>query len=53
MASIITDITAVVTAGMGWLGQAVTTVTANPLLLLSVTIGFVGTGIGLMKRIVN
>lgn len=55
MDNIITNVGKVVSAGMDWLGQAVTTVTAsgNELLLLFVTVGFIGTGIGLMRRLVG
>lgn len=55
MDSIITNVGKVVTAGMGWLGDAVETVTAsgNELLLLFVCVGFIGTGIGLMRRIIG
>lgn len=55
MDSIISNVGKVVTAGMSWLGDAVTTVTAsgNELLLLFVTVGFIGTGIGLMRRLIG
>lgn len=55
MDNIITNVGKVVSAGMDWLGEAVTTVTSsgNELLLLFVTVGFIGTGIGLMRRLVG
>lgn len=55
MDSLITNVGKVVSAGMDWLGEAVTTVTAsgNELLLLCVTVGFIGTGIGLMRRLIG
>lgn len=55
MDNIITNVGKVVTAGMNWLGEAVTTVTSsgNELLLLFVTVGFIGTGIGLMRRLIG
>lgn len=55
MDNIITNVGKVVSAGMDWLGEAVTTVTAsgNELLLLFVTVGFIGTGIGLMRRLIG
>ena len=55
MASIISAIGSIVTGGMTWLGSAVTAVTneGNELLLFSCVVGFIGTGIGLMKRIVG
>ncbi len=55
MDALITNVGKVVTAGMNWLGDAVTAVTAsgNELLLLFVTVGFIGTGIGLMRRLIG
>lgn len=55
MDNIITNVGKVVTAGMGWLADAVETVTAsgNELLLLFCCVGFIGTGIGLMRRIIG
>lgn len=53
MTSIISDVGQVVTAGMGWLGEAATEVTETPLLLLFCVVGFIGTGIGLMRRIIG
>lgn len=55
MDALITNVGKVVTAGMDWLGDAVTAVTAsgNELLLLFVTVGFIGTGIGLMRRLIG
>lgn len=53
MSTIITDITSIVTAAMGWVGQAVTVITANPLLELAVVLPFVGLGIGLLKRLLS
>lgn len=55
MDNIITNVGKVVSAGMDWLGEAVTTVTSsgNELLLLFVTVGFIGTGIGLMRRLIG
>ena len=45
----------IVTSGMSWLGSAVTEVTktGNELLLVFVCVGFIGTGIGLMRRIIG
>lgn len=43
----------IVTAGMTWLGQAATTVTNNDLLLTFTCVGLVGTGIGLLRRIIG
>lgn len=53
MADLITTIGVVVTGALGWMGQVVTAIMAQPILTLSVVIGFVGVGIGYMKRIMN
>lgn len=51
MADIITAATSIVTAGLGWLGQTVNTIVANPLLELFALLGLIGTGIGLYRRL--
>lgn len=53
MADIITTITTLFTAAMGWMGTVATTVAETPLLLLGVVIGFVGIGVGLFKRLLR
>ncbi len=53
MADIITAITTIFTAAMGWMGTVATTVTSTPILLLGVVIGFVGLGVGLFKRLLR
>ena len=53
MESLITSITSLVTAAVGWVGQYVTAITANPLLLIFVVTAFVGLGVGLISRIIR
>lgn len=53
MATILESVGSIVTEGLSWLGETVTTVTGSPLLLMFVTIGLIGTGIGLMRRIIG
>lgn len=55
MDNIITNVGKVVSAGMDWMGEAVTTITSsgNELLLLFTTIGLIGTGIGLLRRLIG
>lgn len=53
MDGIISVISSLVTAGIGWVGDFVTVITANPLLLMFVVTAFVGLGIGLIKRIIR
>lgn len=43
----------VVSAGMTWLGNAATAVTGNDLLLTFACVGLVGTGIGLLRRLIG
>lgn len=53
MATIITNITSVVTAAIGWVGQFLTLITGQPLLLLFVITSFVGLGVGLIARLIR
>ena len=43
----------IVTTGLSWVGNVVTTVTSNPLILLFVILPLVGLGIGLFRRLIN
>ncbi len=43
----------IVTAGLGWVGNVVSTVTGSPLILLFVILPLVGLGIGLFRRLIN
>lgn len=51
MESILTSITAIVTAAVGWIGQFVTMITDNPIVLVFCLIPMVGLGIGLLSRL--
>lgn len=53
MQTIIENITSVVTAAVGWVGQYTTLITGNPLLLLFVITSFVGLGVGLIARLIR
>lgn len=61
MAAILSAVTDVVTASIGWMGDFLSVITAtnsegqftNPILLLFVIIPLVGLGIGLLKRLMN
>ena len=54
MASVISSITAVVTATVGWIGQYMSAITAsgNELLMIFFAMPLVGLGIGAIKRLV-
>lgn len=53
MATVLSTITEVFTAAVGWVGTVADTVASNPLLLIGVVIGFIGTGIGLFSRLLR
>ena len=51
LAAIISDIGSLVTGSVSWIGSFVGAITSNPLILMFVIIGFVGLGVGLIKRL--
>lgn len=53
MADIISAVTSLVTASVGWVNSFVNVITSQPLLLLFVITGFVGLGVGLIKRLIR
>lgn len=56
MAALITSITSVVTAAVGWVGSWAGTITADGnevLLLLAVAVPLAGFGIGALRRMIN
>lgn len=53
MTDFTTAVTSLVTAAIGWIGQFVTVITSNPLLLAFVVVSFVGLGVGLIRRIIR
>lgn len=53
MAAILTNVTSFVTAAVGWVGQFVDVIVAQPLLEMFVITSFVGLGVGLIKRLVR
>ena len=53
MATVLSTITEVFTSAVGWVGTVAETVASNPLLLIGVVIGFIGTGIGLFSRLLR
>lgn len=53
MVTVLSTITEVFTAAVGWVGTVSETVVNNPLLLVGVVIGFIGTGIGLFSRLLR
>lgn len=53
MATLLTTITDVFTAAVGWVGTVASTIAGEPLLLVGCVMGFIGVGIGLFKRMFN
>lgn len=53
IADILPLITTIVTEATEWIGQFVQSITSNPLLLMFVIFGFIGTGVGLISRILK
>lgn len=53
MTAMLSTITEVFTAAVGWVGTVATTISSTPLLLVGCTLGFIGVGVGLFKRMFN
>jgi len=53
MEALMTAIGTIVTQAISWIGDYVTVITSNPLLLAFVVVSFVGLGVGLIKRMIR
>ena len=54
MAELISAVTSVFTAAIGWVGSTATTIAGSPILLLScVGVPLCGLGVGLFKRLLS
>lgn len=53
ISSIISAVGDIFTAAIGWVGDVAATVTGEPILLLFATLGLVGIGVGLFKRLLS
>lgn len=53
LTSMLSTITEVFTAAIGWVGTVADTITSTPLLMVGCTLGFIGIGVGLFKRMFN
>lgn len=47
------DVSTIVNEAVGWITKFIGVITSNPLILLFVIFGFIGTGIGLIKRLIS
>lgn len=53
MSTIITDVGSIVTAAVSWIGSYAGAITANPIIEMFVITGFVGLGVGLIRRLIR
>ena len=53
MADIISGISSLFTAAIGWVGDVGTTVVGSPILLIFTTLPLVGLGVGFFKRLTS
>lgn len=53
MQAILDSVGLIVTESIGWIGDYVTVITGQPLLLMFTVTGFVGLGVGLIKRLIR
>lgn len=50
MTAMLSTITEVFTAAIGWVSTVATTITNTPLLMVGCVLGFIGVGVGLFRR---
>lgn len=53
IATLLGNVTTMVTSAVSWVGSFVGAITGNPLILMFVIVAFVGLGVGLIKRLVR
>lgn len=53
IATIVGNVTTLVTEAIKWVGSFAGAITSNPLLLMFVIVAFVGLGVGLIKRLIR
>lgn len=53
IATILSNVTSLVTEAIKWVGSFVGAITSNPLILMFVIVAFVGLGVGLIRRLVR
>lgn len=53
MVTLLNNVADIVTAGINWVSAFVGAITSNELILMFVLVGFVGLGIGLIRRLIR
>lgn len=53
IATILSNVSSLVTEAVKWVGSFVGAITSNPLILMFAIVAFVGLGVGLIKRLVR
>ena len=53
MADIISNVSSIFTAVIGWVGTVGTTITSTPILLIFAVLPLVGLGVGLFRRLIH
>lgn len=53
LATILTAIGDVVTSAIGWMGDFVDFIVANPLVMIFIIVAFVGLAVGLLRRLIS
>lgn len=53
IATLLGNVTTMVTSAVSWVGSFVGAITGNPLILMFVIVSFVGLGVGLIRRLVS
>lgn len=53
MAAILGDVSLIVTESISWINSFVGAITGNPLIEMFVVVAFVGTGVGLIRRLIR
>lgn len=53
MATVLSLITEVMTAAVGWIGIILNVIVENPIFMVGIVITFIGVGIGLISRLLH
>lgn len=53
IATLLENVSSLVTSSVSWIGSFVGAITSNPLILMFVIVAFVGLGVGLIQRLIR